>query len=355
MNGLKVFKPIEMQGINDNTTKIVEMPLVSNSSEHSRDLLMLKSANEWMNLAKSQPVPNMLFGPLWHEGELCILTADTNIGKSILGVQIADCITRGIGNYYLPFQAESQAVIYGDFELSFKQFENRYSANYKNHYLFSDLLHRFEINSDFSQITDFNELLMANLEFQIQQTNSRILIIDNITFLRTQSMDTAKEALPLMQRLKALKTKYSLSVLVLAHTPKRSMYNPLTRNDIAGSKHLANFADSIFAIGESAIDKSCRYIKQLKARATEIVFDAENVLECRIVKDTNFLKFEFTGTGYEKDHLQTEPEKEELEQRVLDLQREKPHASLREIAAELGTNQVRVKRILNRHNIKTGK
>ncbi|NBO50672.1 MAG: hypothetical protein EBU80_13355 [Chitinophagia bacterium] len=84
-------------------------------------------------------------------------------------------------------------------------------------------------------------------------------------------MDTAKEALPLMQKLKSLKTKYGLSMLVLAHSPKRSLFNPLTRNDIAGSKHLANFADSIFAIGESAQDKSFRYIKQLKSRAVEIV------------------------------------------------------------------------------------
>ena len=353
MNGLKVFTPVGMPGKTSEVNKFVEMPPISNDSEPVKHLFTLKSANEWMNLAKSQPVPNMLFGPLWHEGELCILTADTNIGKSILGVQIADCITKDVGSYYLPFRAQPQAVIYGDFELSYKQFENRYSAEYQNHYKFSDNFYRLEINPDFSQLADFNEQLMLNLELLIEQTGARIVIIDNLTFLRTQSMDTAKEALPLMQRLKALKTKYGLSMLVLAHTPKRSLYNPLTRNDIAGSKHLANFADSIFAIGESAIDKSCRYIKQLKARATEIVFDAENVLECRIVKDFNFLKFEFTGTGYEKDHLQSEPEKEELEQRVLEIQKEKPLASLREIATELGTNQVRVMRILKRNNIKS--
>jgi RecA-family ATPase len=294
----------------------------------------------------------MLLGPLWHEGELCILTADTNIGKSTLAVQIADNISKGIGSKYLPFTAKPQDVIYGDFEFGYKQFENRYSDNYQNHYKFSNRLYRLEINQNFSQITDLNEKLLLDLEKLIVKTGAKVVIIDNLTYLRTQSMDTAKEALPLMQQLKALKTKYGLSILVLGHTPKRSMYSPLTRNDIAGSKHLANFADSIFAIGESATDKSSRYIKQLKARATEIVFNEDNVLECNIIKDHNCLKFEFTGTGNERDHLKSEPQTAELEQRVLEIRKLKPYASLRDIAAELGTNQVRVKRILDRNKHK---
>ncbi len=73
------------------------------------------------------------------------------------------------------------------------------------------------------------------------------------------------------------------------------------------------------------------------------------MLECRIIKDHNFLKFEFTGTGYENEHLKSEPEKEELEQRVLEIHKERPNASLRDIATELGTNQVRVMRILKRN------
>ena len=37
----------------------------------------------------------MLFDKLWYEGEICILFADTNVGKSILAVQIGDSISRG--------------------------------------------------------------------------------------------------------------------------------------------------------------------------------------------------------------------------------------------------------------------
>ena len=67
---------------------------------------------------------------------------------------------------------------------------------------------------------------------------AKILIVDNLTYLKTQATETAKEALPLMKRLKQLKIKYDLSILALAHTPKRNLCNPLTKNDLAGSKNL---------------------------------------------------------------------------------------------------------------------
>jgi hypothetical protein len=44
---------------------------------------------------------------------------------------------------------------------------------------------------------------------------------------------------------------------------------------------LINFCDSSFAIGENQ-ETGLRYLKQIKARNTEIKFDAENVKLCRI-------------------------------------------------------------------------
>ena len=40
----------------------------------------------------------------------------------------------------------------------------------------------------------------------------------------------------------------------------------ITSNDLAGSKRLYNFFDSVFAIGKSAQDGGLRYVKQLKVR-----------------------------------------------------------------------------------------
>lgn len=53
-----------------------------------------------------------------------------------------------------------------------------------------------------------------------------------------------------MKQLKTLKNKYDLSLLILAHTPKRDLSKQLTRNDLQGSKMLINFCDSCFAIAK---------------------------------------------------------------------------------------------------------
>jgi RecA-family ATPase len=68
--------------------------------------------------------------------------------------------------------------------------------------------------------TDFETYLNQSLEHTVSDTDTKILIIDNLSYLRSGT-ETAKDALPLMKHLKALKTKYNLSILVLAHTPKR--------------------------------------------------------------------------------------------------------------------------------------
>lgn len=68
------------------------------------------------------PVPRQLFGSLIFEGEMTIMVADTNVGKSIFAVQISNEI------------AKEQVVLYLDLELSDKQFERRYSDNFENQF-----------------------------------------------------------------------------------------------------------------------------------------------------------------------------------------------------------------------------
>ena len=161
------------------------------------------------------------------------------------------------------------------------------------------------------------------------------MIVDNITYLKNAT-ETAKDAMPLMKALIRLKKKYHLSILALAHTPKRDLSRPLTVNDLQGSKMLSNFADSIFAIGESAKDKSVRYLKQIKARNTEIVFDAENVAVGEIAKPNNFLRFEFSGCGTEREHLKalSDSDKADLISKVKNLSAS--GESQRKIANDLG-------------------
>lgn len=331
----------------DITTEAEQLIRLGNEAKESKGLFLVKTANRWIEQAKTRPIPQMLFGEFWFEGELCILFADTNLGKSILAVQIGNSISTGELIRGFRLEARKQPILYFDFELSDKQFEGRYSVKYEQHYNFDDYFIRVEINpdADIPENMIFEDYLNHSLERSIIESGSKILIIDNLTYLKNET-ERAKDALPLMKHLKALKSKYGLSILALAHTPKRDLSKPITRNDLQGSKMLINFCDSSFSIGESTIDKNLRYFKQIKQRNTEQIYDAENVCVCQIDKPLNFLQFEFLNFGKEWEHLRqpTEKDTENRNEKVIELKRQ--GRSLRDIGGELGISHMKVSRIL---------
>ena len=291
----------------------------------------------------------MLFSELWFEGELCILFSDTNLGKSILAVQIGNSISRGESINGFELQASKQKILYFDFELSEKQFQNRYSIDFQNEYLFDDNFIRVEINPD-SEIPEgvsFEEHLNESLYKSIIETGARVLIIDNLTYLKNGT-ETARDALPLMKQLKALKKKFDISILLLAHTPKRDMTKPINKNDLQGSKMLINFCDSSFSIGESTSDKNVRYIKQIKQRNTEQVYDAENIIVCQINKPTNFLQFEFLQFGSENEHLKQFSKKDKAKIIADVKELSKNGKTQREIVKELGISLGSVNKYLKK-------
>lgn len=334
-------------GVEDIKTEAEQLLKQGNEAKESKGLFTVKTASRWIEQAKTRPIPQMLFGELWFEGELCILFADTNLGKSILAVQIGNSISKGEQIRGFKLETPKQPILYFDFELSDKQFENRYSIKFEQHYNFDNNFIRVEINPDATipEAQTFEDYLNHSLERSINETGAKVLIIDNLTYLKNET-EKAKDALPLMKHLKALKNKYGLSILALAHTPKRDLSKPITRNDLQGSKMLINFCDSSFSIGESHSDKNLRYLKQIKQRNTEQIYDAENVCVCQIDKPLNFLLFEFVNFGKEWEHLKqhTEKDKENLNEKVSELKQQ--GRSLREIGAELGISHMKVSRIL---------
>ncbi len=324
-------------------------------SDGFKSLFKIQTAGQWIADSMKRPAPKKLCGEFWFEGEICILFADTNVGKSILAVQIADAISRGNSIDGLPMETVPQKVIYFDFELSDKQFEARYSekaieSDYvKNPFLFHGNLFRAEIDpdADIDQgFADFETYLHVSLREAIVSHNARVLIIDNLTYLKNET-ERAKDALPLMKYLKALRNRHELSILALAHTPKRDHSKPITRNDLQGSKMLINFCDSSFAIGESCKDRGLRYLKQIKVRNSEMRFDSENVYLCQIQKPGNFLHFEFVDFGIEREHLRdlSDGDRETLIARAKELSAD--GRSQREIARELGMSLGAVNKYLH--------
>ncbi len=318
----------------------------------SKDAFIIKRAADWMKptRGKKQSAGGKLFDHFWYEGELCIMFADTNVGKSILAVQIGDSLSRGEAIPGFDTARPAQRVLYFDFELTAAQFERRYSSADDGIYPFAPNFYRLVFNPESvgaRRFATYADYLNNGIENVFVTTKAHVLIVDNITCLRSGT-EAAASAISLMKNLQALKNKYGLSILVLAHTPKRNPAKPVTRNDLQGSKMLINFADSAFAIGESQTSPGMRYLKQIKQRSGIEVFGGNNVCLCQMVKPANFLRFEFTGFGPEAAHLlhYTEQQRKVTEERIAELN--KQGLTVRAIAAEIGISFSTVHRVVKR-------
>jgi hypothetical protein len=234
------------------------------------------------------------------------------VGKSVLAVQIANNIARAKQTGPFACTAKPEKVMYVDFELTTPQFYQRYSGP-KGEHEFPDNFYRATFNPENATIdksNSYDNLLMAGLEYKIRQVGATVLIIDNISCLRGGT-ENAAVALRLMNNLKSLKADHKLSILILAHTPKRrNPARPLAAEDLHGSKLLINFADSAFAIGKSTINPGLCYLKQIKQRNTQQIYGEDNVALCRISKaplskkkPANFLHFDFEGYDAELPHI----------------------------------------------------
>lgn len=299
-------------------------------------MFTIKTANQTIQDAALRPNPDALWLSLWYEGEVCCLFSDSNLGKSIYAVQIGADIA-----------AKGKKVLYFDFELSDKQFQLRYSDDNGNLNHFPNDLYRVEINRDAMDATNFEDEIITNIEQTAIKTNAKVMIIDNLTYLCVAS-EKGDLAGSLMMRLMGLKRKYDLSMLILAHTPKRLMSNPITQNDLAGSKKLYNFFDSVFAIGQSAKDNNLRYIKQLKVRYGNYTYDSDNVIVCSIEKVNTMLQFVFVEYATEREHLKERTDKDDAELVAQIKELSANGKSIRLIANELGISKKKVENRLRK-------
>jgi AAA domain len=282
-------------------------------------LFHVATGNRWMELGERESEAKMLFGEFWHQHELCILFADTNTGKSILAVQIAESIARRRKIDAFAIDARPGNVLYVDFELSTRQFRARYTGT-AGDYNFSDHFLRAQFIPD-AQLPGYGEnhdrFLLDAIEYKINLVNAKVLIIDNITCVRGGTANAAT-ALTLIKQLARLKATHQLSILVLAHTPKRrNPGRPISPDDLQGSKMLINFADSAFAIGSSQTDPKLRYLKQVKQRNAQQCYGEDNVCLCRIKKQGSFLRIAFEGHSPEAPHLRSKAPQLALADRML--------------------------------------
>ena len=285
-------------------------------------LLSIKSANAWIEESLNTPDPKTYFHDLIVQYENTVIFASSNVGKSILAIQIAEDIAR------------TEKVLYVDLELSSKQFQMRYSDTTGEIHIFPANFTRAEIDPELIVGADLEQEILDSIEEAAVQ-GTRFFVIDNITFICNDS-EKGATAGSFMMRLIRLKKKYGLTTVVIAHTPKRRAWEPITQNDLAGSAKLINFFDAGIALARSAKDNNLRYLKQVKVRTGEYRHDAENVIIFDISKTSGFLKFEIQGYGKESEHLKNREGSDDYDEIIEILKLQKQGNSVREIAEFLG-------------------
>ena len=315
------------------------------------DFLIVKTADDWIDEALGQDPQKMLFGPLWFSNELNVLVGSSNVGKTILAMQIGIAIANGKGALGMDNEAGAQKVLYCDFELTAVQLALRFSdENRKKKKTIGANFFRVEMNSDAEVPEGISpELYTAMcIERAAKERGATVIIVDNISYLKSDT-EKARDVVPFMQHLNKIKKRDKLSILIVAHTPKRSGYEPMTLNDIAGSAAVGRFIDSSVGIAQSQTDEGLRYIKQLKERNTFKHYGSDNVIICDLSKDEHgVLGFSYQATESEHKHLrrQTAEDHENRDAEVFEAYQDKQ--SLREVGAMFGISRQTVKRIVDK-------
>ena len=329
----------------------------------SQPLFKGYTMNETMERAKNMEIPRMLFSEFIYEKDLTILYSPAGVGKTILAYQIADSIARGTQIAGFKNESQPQPTIYFDFELSEKQVENRYSQNFEdtwvNHYNFSDNFHRYFFNNEFEGNLSIDSLFNG-LITEILNKKAKIVFIDNITWINNQGLETSKDAGLVMKKLISLKREYNLTLIVLAHTPKKLRFTKMEINNLQGSAMIGNFTDASFSINWSKLNTNYRYLKTQKCRYAEDKYHSKNVitLEVKYI-EPNFLGYEMIQPDMENviedNHLTSKDDvttkvftKEKLDERTLEVKnllKENPDLSSRQLEDETGVNRTTCARI----------
>lgn len=309
-------------------------------------LLTTRIGDAILDETLSTPVPGMLFSEFWSEGELSVLFGSEGAGKSLLAVQVAEAVTKGIPVSGFTTNAPAQKALYFDFSTSDRQFARRYKGH-----KFSDNFIRVTINPHHWELRKFGEQLVAAIEAAIQEYSAKVIIIDSLATLKFFVNEVF-----LFSHLRRLKDTMNLSVLLLAGAKKMQAGKPLLLANLAANKMLCGIADSIFAMGETLPGADSRYLIHLKGNEYGRVYHEKNVVIGRTSEPTgeNGLPgFEFIGYETEQQQLELLLPRDGLEAKILEYRDKAPQASLGEIAKWTGTHKMKVKRVLEKYHAKS--
>ncbi len=262
-------------------------------------MLEVRPASQWIIRPSEQKPRAELYGPLWREGDVCVMFGPKGIGKSHFAVQLAEDIATGRDS--LTVLSEPGAVATGprqllntspedesskptvlliDLEHTTDQFTERYTFPSPIPAKLCRTRFHFKRASfgEFGNIPKcFKGSIHAYLQHSIAEaiytSRANVVLIDSITYLLRGQTSTATIT-SVLKTLKLYAQMNNISILATAQTGARtllsarskttSLYNPLT--GYADELRLASLADSTFILAPSTYGLEFRYTKLLTTR-----------------------------------------------------------------------------------------
>lgn len=324
-----------MDNKTNNDAAIIEAIRDAGNRTAPGGLLICEDLMEGCRKALAEPDPLPLYKELWFTNEVCVFFASTNLGKTVLAMQILMRLSK-----------EGHRVMLADFEMSWKQVQMRLTEKGILHEV-EGFFKRVHVNPRAYNFETFEDDVFEAFREIVIKEQIQILAVDNLSKICNES-EKPYAAGRFMQKLWTLRDELNISILVIAHTPKKFDFSPLTINDLAGSARISNFCDSAFALGKSVQGEDMRYLIQLKARSGAFTHPASNVLSLRLTKEGGWLHFEEEGTCRETDHINRRDEdyQDNLRQQCQALS--ETGKSCRQIAEELNISKSTVSRLLKK-------
>ena len=331
-------------GIYDVRNNIAESLLVNSPTSYFRVRTMEQVLDDAANL----PDMDKLAGPLLELNGMTIVFAGPGVGKSIFAFQLGMALAEGKSVFPKVLEnahAKPLEVLFLDMELFDKEIQGRYTASddHSRRTSFSKNFKRVDPNPDFLEYPDedMDRYIKTQIEQIVRTHAPDVFIVDNLTALSSESASDPNIAIKIMRFLKKLRTKYKLTILVLAHTTKQSnKQESLELYRMKGASAIQDFAPTIFGIGENFNQTGSYYMKQLKGRNSEKSFGKENVIKVMIDKpDGVTLKYVFEGLDHEDNCLSAfldANDQDEMIEKALKIKAADPSKGWRAIKEEIG-------------------
>lgn len=288
----------------------------------SDTMFRIRTTSERQAQGEQEPELKELLGPLLRWSDTSLWFGGPGTGKSVLGIQAADAMSKGIGmfpeeiaselgdepeiRYVLPNElGRPVKVMYLDLELKDRAFADRTMSGDRRHE-FNDNLLIMDKDPDYisRDIKKYDQQMLAAIEFCVAKHQPEVFVVDNMTALTKRSLVDEAVAQEFMALFEYMNKKLGITIMAFAHTPK--FVNPsefLHQDNMAGSSIIQRFSENIIGLRTVYGDEGMIYIKECKTRNGVQTYGRENVLAAYMGRlDSGLLGFRFSHIDKE-EHL----------------------------------------------------